>query len=178
MSAKTVFFLVFLATSCAHFNKSPDTLSNPEFKNIIYLQNPDTKRFKSIETVSVTNSGQKATILNTLPDLYRNVLKKAKDATISKDPEAKIYLSNLQLESTTRSVPFHIPYQDCKERPVIKNVPILSCLSYDNCRTTYQTTTVPESVCETKTREESRNVLYQSAKATIFIQIKDSNEKK
>ena len=178
MSAKTVSFLVFVAASCTHFNKSPNPLSNADFKNIIYLQSPDTKRFKAIESVNVTNSGEKATILNTLPDLYRNALNKAKDANIIKDPEAKIYLSNLELKSTTRSVPFYVPYQDCKERPVIKNVPTMSCLSFDNCRTIYQTATVHESICEMKSRDESRNVLYQSAKATIFIKIKDSNEKK
>jgi hypothetical protein len=87
-------------------------------------------------------------------------------------------LSNLELESSTRSVPFFVPYQDCKEKPVIKNVPTMSCTSYDNCRTTYTTATVIENFCETKSREESRNVIRQSAKATIFIQIKDSNEKK
>jgi hypothetical protein len=170
MVSKLVPFLAFIVFSCTHVNKDPNILSKAEFKNIIYLQKPDPKTYKAISTVSVTRSGYKANILNTLPDLYRNAMKKMSNA-----PEAKIYLSNLEFDSFTRRELVDVRYEDCQNKPTWKNVPYQKCTGYGttpNCSTDYLHEMVYEKKCEWKYRKEMRDVLYQRATATIY----DKNE--
>lgn len=168
MVSRLVPFLVCFIVSCAHVNFDPNILGKTEFKNITYLQKTNPKIHKAINTVSVTRSGDKANILNTLPDLYRNAIKK-----VSNDPEAKIYLSNLEFDSFTRRELVNVRYEDCQKKPTWKNVPYTRCTGYgktQNCSTDYRHEMVYETKCEWKYREEMRDVLYQRATATIYDQ--------
>lgn len=172
MLSRIIFLAPLLLVSCASVNKDPNVLSSSEFSNVIYLPTPNLNKLKEIGTVSVTNSGPKANILNTLPDLYRNALKKTRDLASEDNPSKKVYLSKLDFDSFTRREPYQVSYQDCRQSPVMKNVPYQNCYGYganQRCTTSYRMETAYENKCETKYKTEIRSVLYQRATASAYI---------
>jgi len=166
------FVLAGFVSSCASVNRDPNVLSSAEFKDVIYLSTIDNSKLKEVGTISVTNSGARANILNTLPDLYRSAIKKTRDLSgADKKQQPKIYLTNLEFDSFTRREPYQVPYQDCKQTSVMKNVPYQNCSGFgpsQQCSTNYRMETVYENRCETKYKTEIRDVLYQRATASAY----------
>jgi hypothetical protein len=164
---------VLFILSCASVNNDPNVLSTAEFKNVTYLAKANQKKnLKEIGTISVTNSGYKANILNTLPDLYRDAIKKSQELATNSGKQPRVYLSNLDFDSFTRREPFQVAYQDCRQDPEMKSVPYQNCYGYganQHCSTSYRMETTYVNKCETKYKTEIRDVLYQRATANAYV---------
>ena len=159
-------YLVFssilcLLCSCASVNYDPNILAQPEYKAVQYISELSPEH-KKLGTVVITNSGVKANILNTIPDLFM----KAKKKHLKESSDLKIFLSELKFRTYSKKEMVRVSYQDCRNVPKQVYVPSYGA---NGSSGSYQTQYVQE--CATKYRNEERIVPYQKAGANIYRKI-------
>lgn len=161
-------------TACVVPNRDPNILGMPPFNQVSYRSRPE-PGWQRVDRVTVTLRGEEANILNTIPALYERALSVARAAGVAQGES--IYITGITLDAFTRRELFTVPYQECKTVYEVRSVTEQECRmvqgygttgSSYQCRPVPKTKTVPTQKCETRYRQELRDVLYETATGDVY----------
>ena len=163
---------------CASVNRSPEILLQEPLNRVRYIAEPE-KTHKTIDIVQVNTRGVHASILNTIPELYKKALEKSNKDIVE--------IGNISITSYTNKEEVEVPYEKCRSVPETVSVPqksciIMSCPTTCNNNGVCMTQICPENKCTTidmpkirnrqecttQYKTEVRTVLYQKATADIL----------